>query len=284
MRELDVHLGFGDLVTQHMADSRCGKNTQFPLADLLTRDENLARLATVNRELIGGAKTIDSSQRVVPDMDSIGIPVYGQEEQSAYNDHFDSTFHHPLSLFHTELGADLSYPGDARSAASRNAGARPAKSGRLRAGRMYALRCRESKRKYRFNEYLNHLTVLDVQTKNGGAEVHEQYDDIFVAAGGEATLVTGCMVRRPKSPGKRKTGSICGGRREAPGSEEERCGLYFSGVTHQLLVASGKHFACFVIKVHEWKRTIKSPALRLRGLCRQEESFGFGTSLRHPGI
>ena len=34
MRELDERLGFGELIKQHLADSR-GKNTQLPLADLL---------------------------------------------------------------------------------------------------------------------------------------------------------------------------------------------------------------------------------------------------------
>ena len=35
VRELDERLGFGDLIAQHLIDSRRGKNTQIPLADLL---------------------------------------------------------------------------------------------------------------------------------------------------------------------------------------------------------------------------------------------------------
>ena len=35
VRELDERLGLGDLITQHLTDSRGGKNTQLPLADLL---------------------------------------------------------------------------------------------------------------------------------------------------------------------------------------------------------------------------------------------------------
>lgn len=34
-RELDERLGFGDLIAQHLTDSRCGKNTQLALSDLL---------------------------------------------------------------------------------------------------------------------------------------------------------------------------------------------------------------------------------------------------------
>ena len=35
VRELDERLGFGELIAQHLTDSRLGKNTQLPLADLL---------------------------------------------------------------------------------------------------------------------------------------------------------------------------------------------------------------------------------------------------------
>src|SRR5260370_1713412 len=44
VRELDERLGFGDLITQHLADSRSGKNTQLPLADLL-RQSVYSRIA-----------------------------------------------------------------------------------------------------------------------------------------------------------------------------------------------------------------------------------------------
>ena len=53
--------------------------------ELLTQEENLAGLATMNRELLAKVESIDSPQRVVPDLDSTEIPVYGQQEQSSYN-------------------------------------------------------------------------------------------------------------------------------------------------------------------------------------------------------
>src|SRR5450759_1047765 len=58
--------------------------------DLLTREENFAGLTAINRELIAKAEAIDSPQRIVLDMDSTEIPVYGQQENSAYNGHFES--------------------------------------------------------------------------------------------------------------------------------------------------------------------------------------------------
>jgi hypothetical protein len=171
VRELDERLGFGELIAQNLTDSRRGKNTQLPLADLfrqsvysriagyedlndaerllqdptfrligsekiwergaaltsrlqafetemLGEEENFAGLACMNRELIGKAEALDSPQRVVLDMDSTEIPVYGQQEQSAYNGHFESTCYHPLLLFNREgdcLAAKLR-PGNVHSA------------------------------------------------------------------------------------------------------------------------------------------------------------------------
>jgi hypothetical protein len=171
VRELDERLGLGELIERHLTDSRRGKNTQLPLADLLrqsvysrlagyedvndaerlsqdptfrligsekiwergaaltsslqsfetellTQEGNLDGLAAINRELIAKAETIESPQRVVMDMDSTEIPVYGQQEQSAYNGHFESTCYHPLLLFNREgdcLAAKLR-PGNVHSA------------------------------------------------------------------------------------------------------------------------------------------------------------------------
>jgi hypothetical protein len=86
--------------------------------ELLTQADKLAGLAALNRELTARAETIDSPRRVVLDMDSTEIPVYGQQEQSAYNGHFESTCYHPLLLFNREgdcLAAKLR-PGNVHSA------------------------------------------------------------------------------------------------------------------------------------------------------------------------
>jgi hypothetical protein len=171
VRELDERLGFGELITQHLTDSRRGKNTQLPLADLfrqsvysriagyedvndaerlaqdptfrligsektwdrgvaltsrlqtfetamLAGEQNFASLVRINRELIGKVEAIDAQQRIVLDMDSTEIPVYGEQEQSAYNGHFESTCFHPLLLFNRDgdcLAAKLR-PGNVHSA------------------------------------------------------------------------------------------------------------------------------------------------------------------------
>jgi hypothetical protein len=63
--------------------------------EVLSRDENLAGLRRINRELLAKAEAVGSRQRVVLDLDSREIPVYGEQEQSAYNGHFESTCYHP---------------------------------------------------------------------------------------------------------------------------------------------------------------------------------------------
>jgi hypothetical protein len=85
--------------------------------EMLAEEENFHSLARINRELIGKAEALGSPQRVVLDMDSTEIPVYGQQEQSADNGHFESTCHHPLLLFNREgdcLAAKLR-PGNVHS-------------------------------------------------------------------------------------------------------------------------------------------------------------------------
>jgi len=77
-----------------------------------------AGLAAINRELIAKAESLGAPQRVVLDMDSTEIPVYGQQENSAYNGHFESTCYHPLLLFNREgdcVAAKLR-PGNVHSA------------------------------------------------------------------------------------------------------------------------------------------------------------------------
>ena len=86
--------------------------------EVLTQEENLAGLAALHRELLARLEALASPRRVVLDMDSTEIPVYGQQEHSAYNGHFESICYHPLLLFDREgdcLAAKLR-PGNVDSA------------------------------------------------------------------------------------------------------------------------------------------------------------------------
>jgi hypothetical protein len=45
---------------------------------------------------------MNAPQRVAPDTDSTEIQVYAEQEQSAYNGHFESTCYQPLLLLNGE--------------------------------------------------------------------------------------------------------------------------------------------------------------------------------------
>ena len=109
VRELDERLGLGELIDEHLSDSRQGTNKQFTLADLL-RQSVYSRLASY--------EDLNDSERVVLDMDSTESPVHGQQEGSAYNGHFESVCYHPLLLFnhHGDCLAAKLRPGNVHSA------------------------------------------------------------------------------------------------------------------------------------------------------------------------
>ncbi len=86
--------------------------------ELLAGEENFVGLDGINRGLIAEAEAFGSSQSAVLEMDSTEVPVYGEQEQSAYNGHFESACYHPLLLFNREgdcLAAKLR-PGNVHSA------------------------------------------------------------------------------------------------------------------------------------------------------------------------
>jgi hypothetical protein len=86
--------------------------------DLLTREMNLTGPATLNRELVTQAKGVGSPHRVVLDIDSSESPVYGEQEQSAYNGYFGSVCYHPLFLFNSQGDCPVAKlrPGNVHSA------------------------------------------------------------------------------------------------------------------------------------------------------------------------
>jgi hypothetical protein len=86
--------------------------------EMLAQEENFAGLVRLNRALLGKAEAVDSGYRTILDMDSTEVPVYGEQEQSAYNGYLESNCFHPLLLFNSEgdcLAAKLR-PGNVHSA------------------------------------------------------------------------------------------------------------------------------------------------------------------------
>ena len=80
--------------------------------DILTQDENIDALATLNSSWVSKAK------KVILDIDSSESPVHGSQEGSAYNGFFESTCYHPLFCFNNygDCEGAVLRPGNVHSA------------------------------------------------------------------------------------------------------------------------------------------------------------------------
>lgn len=100
-------------------------------------------------------------------------------------------------------------------------------------------------------QYPRHCAMLLVRTRDGGAEVHENFADLFYVLEGRATLVTGGTVSGASAigPGEVRGSSVEGGR-----LQELRAGDVAhvpAGTPHQMLVAGDKPVTCLVMKIQE---------------------------------
>jgi mannose-6-phosphate isomerase-like protein (cupin superfamily) len=100
-------------------------------------------------------------------------------------------------------------------------------------------------------EYPQHCAMLSFRSRDGVAEVHENFADIFYVLDGRATLVTGGEVVGAVSagPGEMRGSSVKGGSRQ-----ELRPGDVVhvpAGIPHQMLVAGEKTITCLVMKIQE---------------------------------
>jgi len=93
--------------------------------------------------------------------------------------------------------------------------------------------------------------MLSFRSRDGEAEVHEKFADLFCVLAGKATLVTGGVVTgaRTVAPGETRGLSIEGGARQTM-----RAGDFAhvpAGTPHQMLVKAEDTIACLVMKVRE---------------------------------
>jgi mannose-6-phosphate isomerase-like protein (cupin superfamily) len=100
-------------------------------------------------------------------------------------------------------------------------------------------------------EYPQHCAMLSFRSRDGEAEVHEKFADLFCVLAGKATLVTGGVVNgaRTIAPGETCGESIKGGARQTL-----RAGDFAhvpAGTPHQMLVKAEDSFTSLVMKVQE---------------------------------
>jgi mannose-6-phosphate isomerase-like protein (cupin superfamily) len=100
-------------------------------------------------------------------------------------------------------------------------------------------------------EYPRHCAMLSFRSRDGQAEVHENFADVFYVLEGRATLVTGGTVVGAVTvgPGETRGSSVEGGTRQ-----ELRAGDVAhvpAGTSHQMLVAGDQTVTCLVLKIQE---------------------------------
>ena len=95
----------------------------------------------------------------------------------------------------------------------------------------------------------NHVAMIAHREGDGEAELHEKQADVFFVQSGEATLVIGGEVQggRNTGPGEVRGPSIKGGEKRPLAAGD--VAHIPAKVAHQLLIAPGRHFTYFVIKV-----------------------------------
>jgi mannose-6-phosphate isomerase-like protein (cupin superfamily) len=102
----------------------------------------------------------------------------------------------------------------------------------------------------KLNEYPNHFTMIALRHKDGRAEVHESYADVFFVVQGSARLLTGGTVQdcQTVSPGEIRGKSVQNGV-ETKLNQGDIVHIPAT-VPHQLLPEGG-NFLYFIIKVKE---------------------------------
>ncbi len=100
-------------------------------------------------------------------------------------------------------------------------------------------------------EYPQHFTVLSFRSRNGEAELHENFADIFYILDGQVTLLTGGSITgtRTVGPGEIRGDALTGGARQHLGGGD--VAHVPAGVPHQMLVAADQTVTFFVVKIRE---------------------------------
>ena len=98
-------------------------------------------------------------------------------------------------------------------------------------------------------KHLDNSTILAFRDRDGKAELHQQFGDVFVVLQGTATLVTGGTIASPMTtaPGEIRGASIQEGIRKK--LQEGDIAHIPAGVPHQVILDSGGTFTYFVVKI-----------------------------------
>lgn len=100
-------------------------------------------------------------------------------------------------------------------------------------------------------DYPQHALHLLVRSRDGGAEQHARFADLFIVLEGRPVLATGGVIKNAKTiaPGEIRGDAIEGGSRQ-----ELRAGDMAhvpAGLPHQMLVPGDRPVTCLVVKMEQ---------------------------------
>lgn len=100
-------------------------------------------------------------------------------------------------------------------------------------------------------EYPRHAAMLSFRSRNGEAEIHEKFADLFCVLAGATTLVTDGTVTgaRTTGPGETRGNAIEGGTAQVLKAGD--LAHVPAGTPHQMLVSSDKPVTYFILKIQE---------------------------------
>jgi mannose-6-phosphate isomerase-like protein (cupin superfamily) len=100
-------------------------------------------------------------------------------------------------------------------------------------------------------EYPQHCVMLSFRSRDGEAEVHERFADLFCVLAGTAMLATGGVVAKARAvaPGETRGASIEGGARQTLRAGD--VAHVPAGTPHQILVKGEDTITCLVVKVQQ---------------------------------
>jgi mannose-6-phosphate isomerase-like protein (cupin superfamily) len=100
-------------------------------------------------------------------------------------------------------------------------------------------------------EFPNHCAMLLFRSRDGAAEQHENFADLFYVLDGHATLLTGGVIAGAESvaPGETRGSAVEGGTRQPLRAGD--VAHVPAGLPHQMLVAAGQTITCLVMKIQE---------------------------------
>lgn len=103
----------------------------------------------------------------------------------------------------------------------------------------------------KLQQYPGHFTMLAYRNRDGGAEIHRQFADVFYIVRGKAVLLTEGTIPdvKEENPGELRGAAVVDGKKTPLGAGDI---VHIpAGTPHQLLIPKGKDFLYFVIKVKE---------------------------------